>query len=171
MPKYFNVFLIMFFLASPVLAAETPSQIVQNLYKPYLDDPHADLQTEPSATDAIRPYASHALGNAIDMENACVNRTGEMCALDSDILIAGQDWDITDFRMESENGKNSAIVRVYFKNGLPVRTNFMFVKENQDWKIDEIESLLYDEDEKLASVWLLKRGLNEWHAEYNKPNK
>ncbi len=50
----------------PVVAAaqNSPKQIVEALYKPYLADPHAEKTGETSALDLILPYASKSLRSA-----------------------------------------------------------------------------------------------------------
>lgn len=140
-------------------AAETlssPQQIVAALYVPYLSDPQAEkLSGTPNSLDAIAARASGSLRKAIQKERACERREG-ICHIDFDIIICGQDWDLSDFHLAA-----SQDVTVKFRNGdQRAVVRYLFVKEDSAWKIDEVEATCFSGEEGAQPVpFRLKRSL------------
>ncbi len=128
--------------------ATTPHAIVQALYAPYLANPHANSGApSPDDETEIRDYASKSLKRAIDADRACEKREQGICNLDFDMVIAGQDWDISKFAIADGPATAMAqVVRATFDNGGPVEVRFFFVRENGAWKIDDVEDLRRKDD-------------------------
>ena len=133
-------------LAAAMVAAApmptTPHAIVQVLYAPYLADPHANNGSHtPDSEDMVRRYASKSLKAAIDFDKACEKREQGICNLDSDVLIDGQDWDISQLAItDAPATPDRQVVLVTFINDhTRCRVTFNFVREAGAWKIDDVE--------------------------------
>lgn len=84
-----------------------PEDIIRKIYADYM----SGVKMPPgSSEDVIRPFASSALRKAIDQENRCKSVSGEICAIDFDCIIVGQDWgELFDFhtaRLPTADGLN-----------------------------------------------------------------
>ena len=117
-----------------------PEDIVRLLYADYMSGKGDPKQ---SAEDKIRPYATRGLQKAIDEDNRCEKNSGEVCAIDSDYIIAGQDWGkLLGFRIDRSMVGESLIVRARFREqGMGPNTQvvqYTFVKEDGAWKIDDV---------------------------------
>ena len=144
--------------------AITPSQIITNFYKPYLADPHAKSQNTPDALAAISTYATYGLRQAIAKNEACEIREQGICNIDADIIINGQDYDLsTDVRLEEINpAKDHKIIRAHFtSSGQPNTVNYTFTKEGRAWKIDDVEAVDYNANGTINSSWSLKKRLSQ----------
>jgi hypothetical protein len=136
--------------SNATLAASTaasPKQIVQGLYKPYVTNP--DQLGGPSALELILPYASKSLKKAILKEEECQRRTQEICTIDFDIIINGQDWDISKLTI-TEGTKNSLpVVSATFLNfSTKNKVIYSFVREKGVLKIDDVETISYENGSK-----------------------
>ena len=133
-----------------------PHAIVATLYQSYL--PSADAQEEPqkSAANLIRPYADTELAGAIDADNACMQRSGDECALDADILADGQDWELSKFRIEDgpAQGDRQTILACFENNG-PHCVAFTFIHKADVWKIHDVAATAYAPDGKPKAKWAL----------------
>ncbi len=153
-------------LAAAMVAAApvptTPHAIVEALYAPYLANPHADGSKDmPGAEDMVRRYASKSLKAAIDFDRACEKREQGICNLDSDVLIDGQDWDISQLVIADQPvTPQGQIIRVTFINDhAPCSVTFVFIREGGVWKIDDLEDHSYDPDDKSDIQFWLKKEL------------
>ena len=147
-------------LASPAFAAvpDSPTQIVGRLYAPYLANPHAESGgDDKSAMELIRPYASKAFGAAIDKDQACMVREQGVCNVDWDVIINGQDWELSNFALE--DGDN--LVRARFVNDQANILTYRFVKEGDAWKIDDIETEIPSDDGSPPGSMSIKTVLNQ----------
>ena len=129
-------------------APTTPHAIVQALYAPYLADPHANSgKNVPDDETEIRDYATKSLKHAIDADRACEKREQGICNLDFDMVIAGQDWDISKFAIADGTATaEKQVIHATFENGGPVEVRFFFVREHGAWKIDDVEDLRPKDD-------------------------
>lgn len=121
-------------LMSPfaALAFDTPEEAIEALYAPYLAD-----ELPPDR----EPYFSEHL-NGLFAEDAR-EAGGEVGSIDFDPVIAGQDYQISDFDLDdvSVDG-DTALVSVFFKNmGETQSLLFDMVLEDDGWKVDDITSL------------------------------
>ncbi|MFD2263354.1 DUF3828 domain-containing protein [Lacibacterium aquatile] len=128
--------------AHPVWAQSpaSPKDIVQRLYKPYLDDPRAERTDTPGSMDAVLAQASKSLAKAIQSEFDCQTREEGVCNVDFDILINAQDWSLKKFAIaEKSRSGGKAVVVASFDNMGPMGVRFTFIQEGGTWKIDEME--------------------------------
>jgi hypothetical protein len=140
-----------------------PEYIVRLLYADYMsgkDDP------KQSAEDKIRPYATRGLQNAIDEDDRCEKSSGEVCAIDSDYIIAGQDWGkLLDFKIERSTVGESLILRARFRElGMGPTAQvvqYTFLKEDGVWKIDDVAD--GDDD-------TLKKSIESYFKDYDDHN-
>jgi len=144
--RFFTLIGLCFFACGLAVAhAKAPSEtkpedIVRLLYADYMsgkDDP------KKSAEDKIRPYATRSLQKAIDEDDRCEKNSGEVCAIDSDYIIAGQDWGkLLDFRIDRSTVGETLVLRARFQEqGMEPGTQvvqYTFVKEDGVWKIDDV---------------------------------
>ncbi|WP_148294032.1 hypothetical protein [Azospirillum sp. B4] len=115
-----------------------PQSIVEGLYQPYLSGPHADKLGGPDALALIRPHASPALARLLDQEKACAVRTRQICALDFDVIIAGQDWNLSGFGLQYRLDGQVGIVTARFVNGVPCAIDYRTILVNGRWVIDDV---------------------------------
>ncbi|MBW8881457.1 MAG: DUF3828 domain-containing protein [Asticcacaulis sp.] len=147
-------------LASPAFAElpDSPSQIVGKLYAPYLTHPHASSEfIDKSAIERVRPFASAAFAAAIDKDQACMEREQGICNLDWDVIINGQDWEVSNFAIEGDG----ATVRAHFVNFESLTVTYHFIREGDVWKIDDIENLAPDSEGKATQTISIKDVLNQ----------
>lgn len=140
--------LAMLALIAHVPQPTTPHAIVQSLYAPYVADPHAG-ESGPalSAVDSIRRFAARDLRRLIDADDACEKRSGEICNIDFDFLIAGQDGDPSKLTItDGPATTGRQVVHAHFDNGGPVEVRFYFVRQGGAWKVDDVEDLRPKDD-------------------------
>lgn len=138
----------------------TPMEVVASFYKPYLPDSHVEYQNIPESLSTISTYATYALRQAIARNEECERRDG-ICNIDADIIINGQDYDLTtNVRLEESNpAKDRKVIRAHFTSLRPVVVSYVFIKEHTEWKIDDVEAVDYKEDGKIDYRWSLKERL------------
>jgi hypothetical protein len=124
-------------------SAKAPEDIVRLLYADYMAGSDKG-DPKQSAEDKIGVYATRGLRTLIDEDNRCEKNSGEVCAIDSDFIIAGQDWGkILDFKIERSTVGGSLVLRAQFKEqGMgpkPQVVKYAFVKEDGAWKIDDVD--------------------------------
>jgi len=146
--------------AALAAVSTSPKQIVETLYKPYLDDPHAQKLGGPGALDLILPYASQSLKAAIHRNEECERREQGICYIDFDIIINAQDWNLSNFALHEDTKNSLPIINATFINGGKNKVTYFFVREHDDWKIDEIEAIRYNADGTVENGYKLKQGLN-----------
>ena len=141
----------------------SPKDIVENLYAPYLADPHAEQTDGPSALDAIRSKASKTLKHAIHRNDVCERREQGVCNIDFDIIIDAQDWDISHFAVT--DGEDQAtglpVVTARFTNGYPREVRYYFISEEGAWKIDDVQASQHDKRGKITRFYQLKSELSK----------
>ncbi|MBO9666066.1 MAG: hypothetical protein J7501_04575, partial [Bdellovibrio sp.] len=113
----------------------------------------------PSALDLILPYASKSLKSAIQKNAECERREQGICAIDFDIIINGQDWNLSRFDLSNGVKNSLPVVSATFYNGGRNKVNYFFVNEKGTWKIDEIEAIHYNADGSVESRFKLKQEL------------
>lgn len=142
----------------------TPMDVVTNFYKPYLPESHIEYQNVPDSLSTISTYATYGLKQAIAKNEACEIREQGICNIDADIIINGQDYDLsTDVRLEETNpAKDRKIIRAHFtSSGQPNTVSYTFTKEGSAWKIDDVEAADYKADGIINSSWSLKKRLSQ----------
>jgi Protein of unknown function (DUF3828) len=137
----------------------SPKQIVEALYKPYLADPHAEKSGSPGALDLILPYASKSLQSAIHKNEECERREQGICNIDFDIIINAQDWDLSNFTHQKETKNQLPVVRAIFSNGGKNKVSYFFIREQGDWRIDDVEAIRYKHNGAIEYKYKLKKEL------------
>ena len=134
--------------------ADTPRQIVGALYAPYL---RSDSPSIPSGLELIGANATNSLTKAIKKHDECQQREQGICDFDFDIIVCGQDWQLSQLRLSVANGNSpNPVVRAQFDNmGRPEVVRYFFVREGEKWKIDEVIATCRD-GEKILPDFALK---------------
>lgn len=148
---------ILLLIGAPAFAQApaSPREIVQKLYKPYLDDPRAERTEAPGSMDAVLAQASRSLSKAIEEEFACQKREEGVCNVDFDILINAQDWSLSKFAIIDLGGSgDKSMILAKFDNMGPSGVRFTFIQEGGAWKIDDMEGVL-PEGKKIQVGWRL----------------
>ncbi|TWB46873.1 hypothetical protein FBZ92_14218 [Nitrospirillum viridazoti] len=135
--------------------AIVPQAIVEALYRPYLADPHAEKDTNIDSVAQVRRHATPALTRLLDADRACEKRTQGICALDFDIIIDGQDWDLSGFGLQAETSGDTATVTARFSNLGPRVLAYHFVRTGGRWLIDDLV-ILKDDAGAADHPWSLK---------------
>ena len=115
-----------------------------------------DTNLVSSAEDIIGKRASRALAALLKRDQDCVRKSNQICAIDWDFIIDGQDWEISQVRVGplQANG-DKATVTVTFNNLKSSNTNiYDFVREGGDWKVDDIETRRSGEKPLRIAKWL-----------------
>lgn len=148
--------------AEKLSSASTPLKMVSDLYAPYLKDPHAESQeSPPNELDAILKQASKNLSLAIHKNDDCERRAKGPCNIDFDIVIDGQDWDLSDLSFEEKELPNEKyVVDANFLNGTRSKVSYLFIRERNRWKIDDVIATRYKADGQVDFVFPLKQKLN-----------
>ncbi|TWB75596.1 uncharacterized protein DUF3828 [Nitrospirillum amazonense] len=133
----------------------TPQAIVEALYRPYLADPHAEKDTTIDSVAQVRRHATPALARLLDADRACEKRTQGICALDFDIIIDGQDWDLSGFGLQAEASGDTATVTARFNNFGPRVLAYHFARTGGRWLIDDVV-ILKDDAGAADHPWSLK---------------
>jgi hypothetical protein len=120
-------------LGAPVLAAETPLALAEQVYAGYLSG------------SGTLDYAAIATPELLRARSALEARlaAGEDVGPDFDPLVAGNDIAISDFKAElsPESGDYVASVLVSFSNaGQPVALELVALNLEGDWRLDEVIS-------------------------------
>jgi Protein of unknown function (DUF3828) len=120
-------------------ATPEPVQIVRRLYAPYLKN---DSSGGISALDAIKPHAAPALRRLIDRENACMRKQQGICNIDADVLIDGQDWQLSGFQVTTAGQSAERMtVHVAFRNsGRATAVEIPFEQSGGRWLISDVVS-------------------------------
>ena len=94
------------------------------------------------ATDLVERRASRALAALFKRDADCSRKSNEICALDWDFIIDGQDWEISQVKVGATAvAGDKATVTVSFINmKTPCVNVYYFVREDGDWKVDDIET-------------------------------
>ncbi len=151
------IFLLIASVSSFAAGVSSPTQIVQNLYKPYLSNSsHA-----PSALESILPYASQSLKAAILKNEECELRTHEICSIDFDIIVNGQDWQLSNLSVSGNEKVSAPAIQAKFLNfETKNKVIYYFIRENGNWKINEVEAISYKADGSVDYSVKLKHELN-----------
>jgi hypothetical protein len=137
MKRAFLIALFGIIALAPAKAGEL-EELVRGWYRPY----ERDAATG-SALELLRPHASKRLAALIDKEERCTAKTKEICNLDFDVIINGQDWELKNLRIEpAKLERDRASVAVRFTNiEAPQEIVYRFVRQSGRWRIDEVEAL------------------------------
>jgi hypothetical protein len=132
-----------------------PDALVRGLYRPY-----SKAGAEPSATRAVRRYASKRLGALLAREEQCVKKSGEQCSLDFDFIVNGQDFEIADLTIAPAAiaGDEASVVATFRNLGTANEIVYSFVRQGGDWRLDDVEARAPKESRWTLSKLLALRG-------------
>jgi hypothetical protein len=138
------------------LAVPLPAQageldaLVSGWYKRYQSDKRPLY-----ALGLMRPRASKRLAVLIDKEERCKARTREICNLEFDVIVNGQDWELKGVRVElaTLSDRRASVAARFTNIGTPQEIVYSFVRETGKWKLDEVASRTGPETER----WTLSR--------------
>lgn len=140
-----TAFALIALMSTPVLAAESPLALVDQIYAPYLSDTG---QTDYAATESEElARIRSALQKRID--------NGEDVAPDFDPFIAGQDFKLSDFKAElgPDSNEYSATIEVSFKNfDQPVSLDLVAFNYDGDWRLEDVVSKMAGNEYTLSDV-------------------
>jgi hypothetical protein len=133
---------------APAKAGEL-EELVRGLYRPYERDAAA-----PSALRLLRPHPSKRLRALIAKEERCTAKSREICNLDFDVIINGQDWELKNLRIEPAKleADRASVVARFINIDTPQRIVYKFVRESSRWRLEDVESLVPEADR-----WSLSR--------------
>ncbi len=155
--------LIMFVqaLSANAQVLQNPKEIVLELYQSYLKNSRIEPRGAPEALDLIFPKATISLGQAINREKACGVREQGFCNISADIIIDGHDWNISEFLLSEQIvNSNRRVVSASFLNlGAKTKVIYFFIKEQGEWKIDEVEAIRLKSNGITDHKWALKESL------------
>ncbi|WP_158817762.1 DUF3828 domain-containing protein [Methylocapsa sp. S129] len=95
-----------------------------------------------SSTELMGKRASKSLAALFKRDDACEVKEGGVCALDWDFIIDGQAWTLSNVKVDAlVVAGDKATVTVKFTNLAVACVNtYFFVREDGQWKIDDIET-------------------------------
>ncbi len=134
---------------------------IQSIYDNYLAEQKDDDLAHTDSLDQIEKRASTSLKKALKLENRCVMKTQEVCAIDADIATNVQDWELSNVKVAvfGPVTEDSKTIRAEFTNmGQATQVDYFFVMEDGAWKVDEVEArnLSADGSVDAAYTWRLK---------------
>ena len=96
----------------------------------------------PSSTELMGKRASKSLAALFKRDGDCEVKEGGICALDWDFIIDGQAWTLSNVKVDAlVVAGDKATVTVTFRNFTTACANvYFFVREDGQWKVDEIET-------------------------------
>jgi len=119
-----------------------PSVWLRQIYDEYhrTEEPSASSAT--ITDEVVEKRASKSLATLFKKEKNCVVKSKEICALDWDFVIDGQDWKLSNIKvgpLVASGDKGS--VKVTFTNLDADCVNvFYFVREGGQWKVEDVET-------------------------------
>ena len=131
---------------STAQAFDTPEALLEAFYAPYLA---GDI---PEHDDSAF-FSEHLQG--LYQHDAEITPEGEMGAIEFDPFIAGQDFDLTDFAIDTPIvTDDTATADVSFNNfDTPVTLSYDLVWEDDSWKIDDVISTDADNPYSLSEIF------------------
>jgi hypothetical protein len=134
-------------LAATPVAAQVdpradPAAWLKQIYAAYQRAQSGDKLNADVSTDLVERRASRALAALFKRDADCSRKSNEICALDWDFVIDGQDWEISQVKVgATQVAGDKATVTVSFVNmKTPCVNVYDFVREDGDWKVDDIET-------------------------------
>ena len=133
--------------SSKAEAAQTPKALVQSFY-----DNYASGKTPPDVLDTLLANSTLGFSKLIATEQACIAKTKQVCKLDYDVIVNGQDYETVKF-IDSDitKTKNGMTVCANFENiGDKQKVCYRFIQEaakkeaakkekaKADWRIDDV---------------------------------
>ncbi len=127
--------------AQPDLRAD-PAVWLRQIYALYQRAQNDHALDPQATTELVERRASRALAALFKRDEDCSRKSNQICALDWDFVIDGQDWEISHVKVGPLQAQgDKATVTVSFVNlKTPCVNVYDFVREDGDWKVDDIET-------------------------------
>ena len=127
-------------------AFDTPEALLEAFYAPYLQGDIPNYEDGTFFSSRLQGLYEH------DSE---ITPEGEMGAIEFDPFIAGQDFDLTDFAIDTPViADDTATADVSFNNfDTPVTLSYDLVWEDDSWKIDDVISTDADNPYSLSEIF------------------
>lgn len=131
------VLAVLFATAPAHAASQEPVDFIAAIYKTYGTTPDPDDHSE-----LRRDFYSQRLLKLIEADEKATPK-GEVGRLDFDVFVNGNNWELSNLKIVLvSRDATHAKVRVNFENfKFPRETLFSLIREGDDWRIDEIQSL------------------------------
>ena len=136
----------------PATAFDTPKELVEAFYAPYLT---TDFEEFIKLKEDEDSFFSEGLLALYEQDRADSERLGGIARIDFDPWINGQDFQITElFIADGEpTSDTTATVPVDFKNFDTENNSWLYlVKEADGWKIDDMENFSPDFPYRLREI-------------------
>jgi hypothetical protein len=119
-----------------------PTVWLHQVYDLYHRAEKSSALLKQSSTELVGKRASKSLAALLARDNACAVKAQGVCALDWDFFIDGQDWTLSNVKVGAlVVAGDKATVTVTFRNFATACANvYFFVREDGQWKVDEIET-------------------------------
>lgn len=145
-------------------AKDADVAFIQKIYDNYLVEQKDDDLAHTDSLDTIEKRASVSLRKALRLENRCVMKTQEVCAINGDIATNAQDWLLSDVKVHKlpSSEEDAKTIRADFKNmDRTTQVDYFFVMEDGAWKIDEVEARNLNADGSVDAeyTWRLKHSI------------
>jgi len=124
--------------AGPAAALQ---KLVSGFYTPYIHTPSG--QEPPDAAGIIAAHATPALVRLLRNDQACQTRSQGVCNLDFDVIISGQDWDLTApprVTVRQASGGKIIIASQFTNDGTASEVDYIFLNTSGKWLIDDMTS-------------------------------
>ena len=94
-----------------------------------------------ATTKLVEKRASRALAALFKRDEACSSK-GQVCALDWDFVIDGQDFEISRVKVGATqiSGDKASVTASFVNMKTPCVNVYYFVREDGVWKVDDIET-------------------------------
>ncbi len=118
-----------------------PAVWLRQVYDQYRRTQDADADKQPDFRIVVK-RASKSLAALFKQDDDCMKRSGGVCALDWDFVVDGQDYRLSNVKVGvAIVAGDKAKVTVTFKNmSTPCVNVYVFVREDGQWKVDDIET-------------------------------
>ncbi len=131
-------------IASGAARAEEvePAAWLRQVYAAYERAQNNDKLDSQVSYKLVARRASRSLAALFKRNADCEKKSSEICAIDWDFVIDGQDWELSKVNVGAAHiVGDKATVTVSFQNlKTPCVNVYYFVREGGDWKVDDIET-------------------------------
>jgi hypothetical protein len=127
-------------LARPTEPDSSAKSFLQQIYRSYLGNSAQDAKGVPLGDAAtVKRYFSPGLASLILDDGAEARKRGEAPALDGDVFVGHQDWDIADLAIDVKEIGAKATAIVSFTNvGKSEKVVVELLKVGESWRIADI---------------------------------
>ena len=95
-----------------------------------------------ATTHLVERRASRALAALFKRDAECSTKSNQVCALDWDFVIDGQDFELSQVKVGAAqvSGDKATVTASFVNMKTPCVNVFYFVREDGVWKVDDIET-------------------------------